>query len=255
MFFHNPNIRPAWTKAWDEKEVALRMRYQGCQQRLSEHCKSLPPLEVGDHVSLQNQTGTKPNKWDRTGRIIEVRDFDKYIVKVDGSGRLTLRNRRFLKKLYVDHGLYDTHKITQSHVIEEVSVHPPPLCEVEPPTPRRVTNSPVPHPVTMSPPVMTASKSPPIYALSDSQDIRSPMEESHVSNTAATTSHKTATPATDATPRVPTCIKYSAQQQLFPSKELPDRVPRNRKQLLLYDADKGCYVPPDIGKERSSESP
>ena len=94
--FHNTNVRPAWTKAWEEKEVALRARYQGCQQRLAEHSKALPPLEVGDRVSLQNQTGHKPIKWDRTGKIVEVRNFDKYVIKVDGSGCLTLRNRRFL---------------------------------------------------------------------------------------------------------------------------------------------------------------
>ncbi len=104
--FHNSKIRPAWTKAWEEKEIGLRTRYQGSQQRLAEHSKTLPPLQVGDNVSVQNQTGNKPSKWDRTGKIVEVRDFDKYIVKVDGSGRLTLCNRRFLKKIYCDKGLY-----------------------------------------------------------------------------------------------------------------------------------------------------
>ena len=42
---------------------------------------------------------------------MELCDFDKYIVKVDGSGSLTLRNRRFLKKLYENKGLYGTPKI------------------------------------------------------------------------------------------------------------------------------------------------
>ena len=51
---------------------------------------------------IQNQHGCKPTKWDRSGVIVEVRDFDKYIVKVDGSGRLTLRNRKYLKKLFSD---------------------------------------------------------------------------------------------------------------------------------------------------------
>jgi hypothetical protein len=39
-----------------------------------------------------------PLKWDKTGVIIEVRQFDQYAVKVDGSGRVTLRNRKFLRK-------------------------------------------------------------------------------------------------------------------------------------------------------------
>ena len=40
----------------------------------------------GDRVMIQNQRGPKPTKLDRSGTIVEVRDFDKYIVKVDGSG-------------------------------------------------------------------------------------------------------------------------------------------------------------------------
>jgi hypothetical protein len=49
-------------------------------------------------VRLQNQTGPYPNKWDKTGLIVEVRQFDQYVVRVDGSGRVTLRNRKFLRK-------------------------------------------------------------------------------------------------------------------------------------------------------------
>ena len=30
--------------------------------------------------------------------MIEVRQFDQYVVRVDGSGRVTLRNRKFLRK-------------------------------------------------------------------------------------------------------------------------------------------------------------
>ena len=49
-------------------------------------------------ISIQNQVGQSPRKWDRTGTIIEVRQFDQYAVKVDGSGRVTLRNRKFLRR-------------------------------------------------------------------------------------------------------------------------------------------------------------
>ena len=56
-----------------------------------------PPLAAGNHVRIQNQTGRHPNKWDKTGRVIEVRQFDQYVVRLDGSGRVTLRNRRFLR--------------------------------------------------------------------------------------------------------------------------------------------------------------
>ena len=50
-------------------------------------------------VFIQNQVGHKPRRWDKTGVIVECKDFDQYVVKVDGTGRLTLRNRKFLRKL------------------------------------------------------------------------------------------------------------------------------------------------------------
>ena len=37
-------------------------------------------------------------KWDRTGKIVEVKNFDQYLVKVDGSGWFSLRNPKFLRK-------------------------------------------------------------------------------------------------------------------------------------------------------------
>ena len=105
--FFNPQFSSDWRDAWQQKELALRHRYRGCQARLAEHSKSLPQLVEGDRVLIQNQTGTKPTKWDRSGTVVEVRDFNKYIVKVDGSGRLTLRNRRFLKKIVVDKSMFN----------------------------------------------------------------------------------------------------------------------------------------------------
>ena len=69
---------------------------------------------------IQNQSGTKPTKWDRSGTIVEVRDFNKYVVKVDGSGRLTLRNRRFLKKLFLDEGMFHSKippPITENNIV------------------------------------------------------------------------------------------------------------------------------------------
>ena len=65
---------------------------------LSEHTKRLPPLAIGDCVHIQNQIRHYPLKWDKTGVIIEVCQFDQYAVKVNGLGRVTLHNRKFLRK-------------------------------------------------------------------------------------------------------------------------------------------------------------
>ena len=74
----------------------------------------LQPLKVGERVFIENQTGNHPLRWDRTGLVIEVKQFDQYAVRVDGSGRVTLRNGKFLRKfdkLVVDHIPGTTHTI------------------------------------------------------------------------------------------------------------------------------------------------
>jgi len=89
---------PTWRDTLLAREEALRNRHMKAAERWSEHTKSLTPLKVGDMVRIQNQTGNFPTKWDKTGCVVEVRQFDQYVVRVDGSGRVTLRNRKFLRK-------------------------------------------------------------------------------------------------------------------------------------------------------------
>lgn len=89
---------PTWQDTLIAREEALRNRHMRDAERLSEHTVQLPPLKVGDTVRIQNQTGQYPTKWDKTGIVVEVRQFDQYVVRVDGSGRVTLRNRKFLRK-------------------------------------------------------------------------------------------------------------------------------------------------------------
>ena len=40
------------------------------------------------------QIGNHPSRWDITGVMAEKKDFDQYVINVDGSGRLKLRNRK-----------------------------------------------------------------------------------------------------------------------------------------------------------------
>ena len=95
--FSNPHVRPRWRQAWAAKEQALRSRLTRTTESLTAHSRPLRPLALGQKVFLQNQQGTSPTKWDRSGIVVESLGHDQYRVKVDGSGRLTLRNRRFLR--------------------------------------------------------------------------------------------------------------------------------------------------------------
>lgn len=89
---------PTWQDTLSLREEALRNRHMRTAERLTAHTRVLPQLVVGDCVRIQNQTGPHPTKWDKTGVVVEVRQFDQYVVRVDGSGRVTLRNRKFLRK-------------------------------------------------------------------------------------------------------------------------------------------------------------
>ena len=66
-------------------------------QRWSHRTKDLDDLEVGTAVAIQNQTGPHPTKWDKTGVVLENKPNSKVMIKVDGSRRITMRNRRFVR--------------------------------------------------------------------------------------------------------------------------------------------------------------
>ena len=50
-------------------------------------------------VQVQNQHGAHAHKWDLSGVIVEILGFDAYLVKLDGTGRVSKRNRRFLRPI------------------------------------------------------------------------------------------------------------------------------------------------------------
>ena len=87
-----------WRELMDHREKAMAKRHSLGHEQWSEHVRKLPDLKIGDHVYVQNQNGNNPRRWERTGLIVEVLQHDQYRVKVDGSGRVTLRNRKFLRK-------------------------------------------------------------------------------------------------------------------------------------------------------------
>ena len=87
-----------WIETSRAREEAMRARNVRNAERLTESTVRLQPFKVGDRFFIQNQTGNHPLRWDRTGLVIEVKQFDQYAVKDDGSGRVILRNRKFRRK-------------------------------------------------------------------------------------------------------------------------------------------------------------
>ena len=134
----NPkSYRPSkeWLLTKEQREIALAKRYARQEEVWAEHTRELPELPIGSLVRVQNQSGNKPKRWDRTGLVVDVLPHQQYKVRMDGSGDVSLRNRRFLRQITPIQTL-----ISQGSAVSPAS--PPAVSDSElesrsPPEPRR----------------------------------------------------------------------------------------------------------------------
>ena len=110
-----------WRELLDHREKAMAKRHILGWEQWSRHAKKLPPLVEGDSVFLQNLMGNHPRRWDRTGKVIEVKEHDQYLIAVDGSGRTTLRNRKHLRRFKPVPRAPTMQSLPQARVTQEVS--------------------------------------------------------------------------------------------------------------------------------------
>ena len=88
---------------WDDIKSRREASYAKSRAEVTERynvgTRALPPLSIGDSVSVQNGRGPKPLSWDRTGIVVERLENKQYLVKADGSGNVLLRTRTHLRKI------------------------------------------------------------------------------------------------------------------------------------------------------------
>jgi len=175
VFDHDSAVSRVWKDVWSAKEHALKVRLARQVEKLEAGSHELTPLHVGDTVRIQNQTGNHPTKWDKTGTVVQVGDNDQCIVMVDGSRRLTLRNRRYLRKMLAP--APSTHMQPPAALFSQ-----PPLTQQPPAThsPQPPTAQSLKPPVTQTPqPHVTQSPQPPApSALSPSPPVSTPAQKS-----------------------------------------------------------------------------
>ena len=107
-FFPFTNAKRQTRKEWlisaDERDKALSRCHATHVERPSFHTHELPALAISESVLIQNQTGNHPGRWDRTGVVVDIGPGPRqYLVRTDGSGRVTLRNHKlffFFKCFY-----------------------------------------------------------------------------------------------------------------------------------------------------------
>ena len=91
----NTHLHPEWLASAQQRELLLAQRNHAAIQL--QCSQSATTANWYTHVAVQNQGNKRPCKWDRTGQITEVLPHHQYQVRMDGSGRITLRNRRFIR--------------------------------------------------------------------------------------------------------------------------------------------------------------
>ena len=108
-----PVMSKTWRRAWQLKEDSLRARFVRNSEYYESRSRNLRPLKLSDQCMVQNCRGNYPKKWGLSGTVVEKNPHHKYVIKLDGSGKLTTRNRRHLRLYYIPmytvHVLYSVH--------------------------------------------------------------------------------------------------------------------------------------------------
>ena len=86
---YKPDIR--WIKAAEKREEFAAQRNAKLKVRYNATAHNLSPLGIGDSVAVQN----KQKRWDRFGQVVQVLHDRQYLIKMDGSRRVTKRNHKF----------------------------------------------------------------------------------------------------------------------------------------------------------------
>ena len=91
---HPKLYRPSrsWVISATDRERAFEKRNAEMRSRYDSTAHQLAPLVPQTRVMVQTK-----RKWDRSGIVVEVLPHRQYRVRIDGSGRVVLRNRRYLK--------------------------------------------------------------------------------------------------------------------------------------------------------------
>ena len=89
-------VNPHWAYILRERERTMAANNDAIKIKHDANSRELYQLNVGDPVLCQN---TKTRKWDRSGVVFEVGKHRQYTIRMDGSSRLSLRNRKHLQRV------------------------------------------------------------------------------------------------------------------------------------------------------------
>ena len=106
--------RREWILLGDEREKALSEKYGRVKENLDRGTRRLKELELGDIVQIQNQKGPDALRWSKSRVVVDIRSHNQYGIRMNGSGRITLRNRKFLRKIEPLHRMNIEEEVVRS---------------------------------------------------------------------------------------------------------------------------------------------
>ena len=121
-----------WLITAHQRENALANRNRLVTERYNATARELPPLSIGDAVVIQSRQLNK-KRWIKAGHVIEVLPNRQYRIKLEGSGRITLQNRRFLRRsVHLQPSIIPSPSVPQSNPDRGLGEHSPNLSEQDP---------------------------------------------------------------------------------------------------------------------------
>ena len=122
-----------WTDMALAREFSYLIRHYSNADKISSRWP-LPPLQVGSHVYVQDLSGPPPHKWNKSAVVLECLPYDSYLVKLDGSNRVSKRNRVHLRCFTPFSSTFQEDQAVKHHT------SPPPTIPEDAldPTPRRM---------------------------------------------------------------------------------------------------------------------
>ena len=91
---HHRSFALEWQKSLEEADKDASDTRHMTEQAYNQHTRELPDIKLGNHVAIQNP---RSKLWDIYGVVTALASQRRYIVKTT-SGRVFVRNRRFLRK-------------------------------------------------------------------------------------------------------------------------------------------------------------
>ena len=123
-------LHKQWVLTSMQRERLFHSKNQAALQRYNNISKRLVPIKVQSRVLIL--TRDKRPRWTQSGIVVMELPFRRYKIKLDGSGRIITRNRRFIRACSYGKHMSDNLEYLPLTSLTEAT----PDLPVDPPTPR-----------------------------------------------------------------------------------------------------------------------